>query len=205
MGATLSAERRPQRAARMLSAARFRWCRRCPAPDGMLHRRGGSPAVAELMPARSAGAPDLPQPGIAAAVPAVEVVPRRVLAVVVLVVVFRGPEWPGVADLRDDRTTPPVLGLQRRLRRFGQPALPSVVHENRGPVGFAAIAELPARVERIDVVPEHLEQALVGDLGGVEDDTHRLEVARAARADLGVARPLGVAAGVARGGGHYTL
>src|SRR5690242_11302253 len=119
MGPTLRAERRPQRAARMLrGATRFRWCRRYPqAPDCMLRRGGVSPPVAELRPARRAGAPDLPQPGIATAVPAVEAIPRRVLAVVVLVVVFRGPEWPGVADLRDDRTTPPVLGLQCRLRR----------------------------------------------------------------------------------------
>src|SRR5262245_3644204 len=62
---------------------------------------------------------------------------------------------------------------------------------------MAVIAELRVARERVDVVPEDVEELLVADRARVVDDLDRFGVTRATRRDLLVRGILGLAAGVA--------
>src|SRR5450759_4103258 len=143
-------------------------------------------------------APDLFQPLIAAAIPPVEFIFRRVLQIEILVIVLGCVERAGGDDLRIDRLL--ELGLDFFLGGFRQFALLVVAHENRGAVLVAAVAELPVLHGRIDGVPVMREQLLVGDLARIIDHLHRLGVPGATGGDLLVARIGDVPAGVARRG-----
>src|SRR5664279_639667 len=143
-------------------------------------------------------APDLLQPLIAAAIPPVEFIFRRVLQIEILVIVLGRVERAGGDDLRIDRLL--ELGPDFFLGGFREFALLVVAHENRGAVLVAAVAELPVFHGRIDGVPVIGEQFLVGDLARVIDHLHRLGVPSAAGRDLFVARIGDIAAGVARRG-----
>ncbi len=63
-----------------------------------------------------------------------------------------------------------------------------VVDEDRRRVLETRVAELAARVRRVDVVPEDVEELLVGHLLRIEDDLDRLAVSRPARPDFVVRR-----------------
>src|SRR5262249_59603492 len=69
----------------------------------------------------------------------------------------------------------------------------------------AVVAELPILRQRIDVVPEHVEQLLIAHLGRVVHDLHRFGVAGAAARYLLVAGIGVVPAGIARGGADHSL
>src|SRR6185369_11454576 len=101
-------------------------------------------------------APQLAQPPVAPAPRPVGVIAHRVLLEEVLVVLLRRPELARLGDLRHHRILELLLDdLLRRLRRL---PLRLVEVEDPGAVLVAAIAELPARRERIDRVPEDPEQ-----------------------------------------------
>src|SRR5437773_2041678 len=102
------------------------------------------------MPARLL-APDFPEARVAAAARAIRVVPLRVLLVEVLVILLGRPEPGRRDDLRHHRLA--ELLLDRTLRLLGRFLLRLVGDEDRRAILIPAIAELPARRERIDVVP----------------------------------------------------
>ena len=77
-------------------------------------------------------------------------------------------------------------GGQALLGGLGDLALLIVVIEDRRAVLRTAIHELTAAVGGVDVPPEVLHQVLVGDLLGVEEDLHRLQVMGLAGGVLGV-------------------
>src|SRR6266487_1372823 len=87
----------------------------------------------------------------------------------------------------------------------GVRALRLVVIEDRGAVLGPVIAELGVPGQRIDVAPEHLEQALVADLRGVVDHLDGLRVARRARRDFIVGGVLLVPARVAGRHGEHAV
>ena len=65
---------------------------------------------------------------------------------------------------------------------------------------IAAVAKLPARVERIDRPEETLRQRAVADLAGIVDDLHRLDMPGPARRHLLVGRLVQLAPDVAGSG-----
>src|SRR6516164_3157686 len=77
--------------------------------------------------------------------------------------------------------------------------------EDRAAVVVAVIEELPILRQRIDVVPEHVEELVIAHLGRVVDDLHRFGMPSAAVRDLLVAGIGGVSAGVARGGADHAV
>src|SRR5439155_13189764 len=118
--------------------------------------------------------------------------------VVVLVVVLGLVEWSGRYNLGLDRLLEARLIFG--LRGLRQALLLVVVVEDRRAVLVAAIAELAVLRERIVVVPEHVEELFVGDLGRVVDDLDRLGMAGAAAADVIIGRIGELPASIARGG-----
>jgi hypothetical protein len=104
--------------------------------------------------------------------------------VVLLVILLGRPEGPRRNDLGHDRTGQLLRRLERRLRRERQLLLRFVVEEDRRAILAAVVAELRVARDRVDVVPEDVEQLLVADLGGIVDDVYRLGVARDASRDL---------------------
>src|SRR5262249_53253968 len=145
-------------------------------------------------------APQLRQPRVAPAIVAVELVADRILQVIVLVIVLRLVERAGGHDLRRHRLL--EARLDPCLRRFRQSALLVVVVEARGAVLVAVVAELAVLRQRIDVVPEHVEELLEAHVRRVVGDLDRFGVAGAAVRHLLVARVGDVAAGIARGSAH---
>src|SRR3989475_12816182 len=127
-------------------------------------------------------APQLRQAPVAAARHAIHPVLDRILAVVVLVILFRRVERPSPDDLGDDR--PPEALLERPTRRRGHAVLRGVAIENRRAVLGAVVAELTVGLGRIDVVPERVYQPLVRDRAGIVYHLHRLEVSRLAGGHL---------------------
>src|SRR5665647_3559791 len=110
-------------------------------------------------------APDLLQPLIAAAIPPVELIFRRILPIEILVIVLGFVERSGRHDLRIDRLL--ELGLDLFLGGFRQFPFLVIVHEDRAAILLAAVAELRVLHERIDVVPEIDEQLFVSDFARV--------------------------------------
>src|SRR4029079_19403361 len=135
---------------------------------------------------------------IAPAIVAVEFVAHRILRIIVLVIILGLEERSGLDDLGLYHARCEFL-LHRLLRRLGELSLLLVMIENRRPVLVAAVAELAVFRQRIVVVPEHVEQLLIADLGGVVSDLNRLGVPGAAGRNLFVGRLVALAAGIARG------
>src|SRR5262245_7962736 len=148
-------------------------------------------------------APQLFEPRIASAIEAVEFVADRILHVIILMVLFGFVERAG----RHDRGRNGLLEAfrNRHLRGLRQRALLVAVIEDRAAILVAGVAELPILRQRIDVVPEHVEQLLIAHLGRVVHDLHRFGVAGAAARYLLVAGIGVVPAGIARGGADHTL
>src|SRR5690606_38195987 len=138
--------------------------------------RSGSIAVSwsVLLQHESGTAPQLLEPPVAAAAVAVVLVADRVLQIVVLVVFLGRIEGRGRNEGGGDRRLERAILLERRPRALGHLALRRVVIEQRRAIGAAAVAELPAGVGRIDVAPEHLDEVLEADLGGVIHHLDRL-------------------------------
>src|SRR6516162_7454518 len=148
-------------------------------------------------------APQLLEPGVAAAIEPVELIANGILQVVILMILFGLVERPGWHDRRLDRLLEALL--HRRLRGFRQRPLLLAMIEDRAAVLVAVIAELPILRQRIDVVPKHVEQLVIAHLGRVVDDLHRFGMPSAAVRDLLVAGIGGVSAGVARGGADHAV
>ena len=73
------------------------------------------------------------------------------------------------------------------------------MEEDRRAVLVADVGTLPVELGRVVELPEGVEQLVVGHLGGVVLDEHRLGVAGRVAADLLVARVVRATAGVAHG------
>src|SRR5262252_2455337 len=116
-------------------------------------------------------APQLLEPGVAAAIEPVELIANGILQVVILMILLGLVERPGWDDRRLDRLLEALL--HRRLRGFRQRPLLLAMIEDRAAVLVAVIAELPILRQRIDVVPKHVEQLVIAHLGRVVHDLHR--------------------------------
>src|SRR5690606_15860457 len=125
--------------------------------------------------------PKLLEPRRPSARELVEAVANRVAPAVVLGIVLGGVELAGRKDLRDDLPAHHPALRELPLGALRELTLLFVVIEARAAVLAAPIAELPAGIERIDVVPEHVEQRLVLDDARVVFDLYRLEMPRPAR------------------------
>ena len=140
---------------------------------------------------------------IAPATAAVDLVAQRILLVVVLVIVLGRIERAGRADRGDHGLLQHVARVELLLRGRRLRELLVARREDRGGVLRAAVAELAARVGRVDVAPEHLEQLRIAHALRVVLDLHRLDMPGLARRDLLVARVHDRAARVARGGREH--
>src|SRR5262249_13463148 len=118
--------------------------------------------------------PQLRQALVAATVPSIVLVTHRILLVVFLMILLGGIELRGGDDLGYNRTIKPFRRIETLLRRFRRLALGFVVVEDRGTILVAMVAKLGVGSDRIDVVPEDVQQLLIADLGGVVDDLHGL-------------------------------
>ena len=127
-----------------------------------------------------ARSPDTLQPLVATAVPAVELVPERVLHVVVLMVVFGWIEGRCGKHLRPEAALSTLLVRKFRLGRFGQFALSVRQREDRCTVPRTFVAELESCAEspirfvpdRALIPPRHeltLRDRLLHDVRGPAD------------------------------------
>src|SRR5450759_1808193 len=123
---------------------------------------------------------------------------REVLLVGVLGVIELG----GGQDLGRDGAVARgrELPLERALRGLGRRALRLVEGVDARAVLHARVVPLPHTLRRIMVFPEQLQQLLVRDLRGIEDDEDDLAVPRLSRADLAVRGVRSHAGGIADGG-----
>src|SRR5450759_3040096 len=123
---------------------------------------------------------------------------REVLLVGVLGVIELG----GGQDLGRDGAVARgrELPLERALRGLGRRALRLVEGVDARAVLHARVVPLPHTLRRIMVFPEQLQQLLVRDLRGIEDDEDDLAVPRLFRADLAVRGVRSHAGGIADGG-----
>ncbi len=137
------------------------------------------------------------KPRVTAAAVAVELVADGIGLVVVLVVILGGIELICLDDGRDDGLVEAARRRQFLFGAFRRLPLFLVLDEHRRAVLIAAVAELSAGIQRIDVAPEYLEQPVVADPGGIVDHLHGLGVAGRARRDLRVGGRRRVAADVA--------
>src|ERR1700737_3577389 len=119
------------------------------------------------MPSSRRVAPELLQAGVAATPLPGTVVPERILLVEVLVVLLGRKKRRGRGDLRHDFPLEARHLFDPLLRLLGGFPLRLVLVEDRRAVLRAVVAELAVGLRRIDVVPEDLEQLLVGNLGRV--------------------------------------
>src|SRR5215510_3770550 len=140
-----------------------------------------------LVPQR---APELVESRVAAAARGVELVANRVLLVVVLVIVFRRPEFAGGHDRGDDRLLEGFLLVPFGLGGLGEPLLLLGVIEDRGAILRPDVAELPVLDRRVVVEPELLEQPFIAHLRGVVNHLHDFGVAGPAGGYLRVGRVL---------------
>src|SRR5262245_31207352 len=143
-------------------------------------------------------APDLFEPRVAPAAEAVGLVVHGVLLAEVLMVLLGGIEGLERLDLDGDRSGERLRFLDLPLRGLGEPRLRVVRGEDHGPVLAADVAELTVRRRGIDVVAVDVEELLVGDPAGIEENLDRFRMAGLPRRDLFVGRILGVAARIAR-------
>src|SRR5512134_996177 len=97
------------------------------------------------------GTPDVGEARVAPAAPAVVLVAKAALHVEILMVVLSPVEHPGVLDGHDDRLAEHAFHVFLR-RRCGGP-LSLAAHPDHRAVLLTVIAELPAAVERVHVVP----------------------------------------------------
>src|SRR5271166_2429217 len=97
---------------------------------------------------------------------------------VILVVLFCLVERSGGRDLGLDRLL--EAGLHRGLRGFGKLALLVVMIKDRSSILIAVVAELPVLRQRIDVVPEHVQELLIAEPGRIVDDLDRFGMAGSA-------------------------
>src|SRR5262245_53642261 len=126
----------------------------------------------------------------------------RVLRQILLVVVLGEIERRRVEDFGGDGVEAPRLEflLVHRLRRLGGFALRRRGYIDAGAILRADVVALAHALRRVVVLPEGLEELIVGDLLRVIDHLHDLVVAGAAGADLLVGRIGRQAAGIAHGG-----
>src|SRR6266508_2891811 len=134
-------------------------------------------------------APDLLQPGVAAASLAVFVIPHGVLLVEVLVVFLGRIERGRGNDLSRDLPLELLLLFEPSFGFLGRPLLSLVFVEDGRPVLRTVVAELSVLLEGIDVVPKDVEQLLVTRLGRVIRNLDGLGVPGPARRDRRGALP----------------
>src|SRR5262249_25086181 len=148
-------------------------------------------------------APQLLEAGVASTIEPVEFIANGILQVVILVILFGLVERTSRHDRRLDRLLEALLN--RRLRGFRQRPLLVAMIEDRAAVLVAVIAELPILRQRIDVVPEHVEQLVMLPLGGVDPALPPFGGPGAAGGARLVGGMGGVPAGIARGGADHAL
>ncbi len=106
---------------------------------------------------------------------------------IILMVVFRRVECAGWLNGGDNLAFQHAALLKRCLGRFG--CLPLFITVREDPPGdtVTPVAKLGIGRQRIMRAPEDMQQALVGDGGGIIDDTHSLDMPRTAGGHLLVA------------------
>src|SRR5262245_19605566 len=107
---------------------------------------------------RGGGTPQLREPLVPAAVPAVELVAHGILPVIMLVVLLGRVELGSGNDLGHDRLREAPGFGELPLRLFGEAPLCLVVEKDRGAILPPVITELRVGRERINVMPENLQQ-----------------------------------------------
>src|SRR3989338_6205887 len=142
--------------------------------------------------------PDLLEPPVAAAADAVELVARRVSQVEVLVVILGRIELGCRDDFGHDGLF--ETALQGRLGFLREAFLCFLVVENGRPILIPEVAKLAVGRERVDIVPEDVEEFFVADFFRIVGHLHRFGVAGGAGDDFVVSRVLFRAAGEARDG-----
>src|SRR5262249_53156632 len=142
------------------------------APPAPASKRRRSVMVSVLLP------PQFFEPGVSSAIEAIEFIADGILHVVILMVLLGFVERAGRHYCGRNVLLESVRN--RSLRGLRQRALLVAVIEDRAAVLVAVVAELPILRQRIDVVPEHVEQLLIAHLGRVVHDLHRFGVAGAA-------------------------
>src|SRR5690606_35479834 len=169
--------------------------------------RGERGRIVGRLVERSGGAgvlaPDRFEAGVAAAAGAVGVVAVGVRAVEILVDLLGGVEPVERRDLR--RYLLVKAGLERCERGAGYPLLLVVPVVDPGAVLRAAVAELVVHGERVDVVPEDLDERLVAHRLRIVDDTDDLGVVGAAVGDVVLGRVRRGAAGEAGDDGEHAV
>ncbi len=108
----------------------------------------------------------------------------------------------GRQDLGHDGAGQLARLFQRCLRGFGLRTFAVIADEDRCAVLRALVAKLAGRVDRVDIMPEHIEQLFVADARRIVFDLQRFIVAGASRRHLLVGRIDLGAAGITGGGGE---
>src|SRR5512135_2718256 len=116
------------------------------------------------------------EPLVATAVKTVEFVTDRIFLVIVLVVILGRVELCCLYNLGNDRFFEGLVLLQQRLRLQRQPVLFLVMIEDCAPILMPMITELPVLNSRVDIVPEDVQELLIGHFCRVIDDLNRLGV-----------------------------
>src|SRR5262249_17135828 len=126
--------------------------------------------------------PQLLEPRIAPAIKAIKFIADGILQVVVLMVFLGFVERPGRYDLGCNRLLEALL--DNRVGGFRLRTLLLTTIKDRAAVLIAVVAELPILRQRIDIVPEHLEQPAIAHLRRIVHDLHPLGMAGAAMRHL---------------------
>src|SRR5258705_3199604 len=115
---------------------------------------------------------------------------RRVLGQILLVIVLGEVERRRVDDLGRDRIEAALLErlLVHCLRGLGRLTLRGAEHVDAGAILRADVIALTHALRGIVVLPEGLEQSLIGDLAWIVDHQHDLVMAGAPAADLLISR-----------------
>src|SRR5262249_5531217 len=148
-------------------------------------------------------APQLLEPRVAATIEAIKFIANGILQVVVLMVFLGFVERPGRHDLGCNRLLEALL--DNRLRGFRLRTLLLAAIKDRAAVLVAVVAELPILRQRIDIVPEHVEQPAIAHLRRIVHDLHRLGMAGTAMRDLLIGRIGRMTTGIARGRADHAL
>src|ERR1051325_1029558 len=114
---------------------------------------------------------------------------------ILLMVLFRAPEFAGRDDLRHDRLRKPSLSRLARRTRFHQ--LLRLVVKDRRTVLRAHVRTLPVERGGIVIIPEYLQQVMVAENLRIIRDFNHFRVTSSIGADVLIGRIFGASTHVA--------
>src|SRR5580693_9879159 len=126
------------------------------------------PAAHRQAPAGSAAGRGWNMRGLAGGARRQRAMGQAALFEVLLVIVLGAVERPGGGDLGHHRLAMAAGGFELRLRRARGLLLGGIEEEDRGAVLGPPVRTLAVELGGVVVVPEGLEQLIVGDPGGIE-------------------------------------